>query len=208
VEARRKRAPSVTARSSRCSVPTDPTRRISTGMVVKSLGLAGEAMCKMASNRPDNAGWWSGRPSQTSCLIRVNSGLSARWATFSSDPVMKLSTATTRHPRPMSASTTWEGTKPAPPLTRMRWPAPKRGTMGMPASLLAGGIVPPAVADKRRNLGLVDLYLIDDTLYEQGPTHRPRTDQSTLRPGPVSVGYQPVIGLAPPTFPEQPARRR
>ena len=88
------RAPSCSARSSRCSVATEPTRRISIGSCSKSVGLAGEAKCMIASNRAPSAGS-CGRPSDTSALTKVNSGLSARCARLLSVPVTKLSTATT-----------------------------------------------------------------------------------------------------------------
>ncbi len=78
MEAIRNRAPSAVARSSRLSVPIEPTRRISTGIVPKSVGLAGDAMCMIASNRSAIAGWCAGRPSVMSASISVNRGLSAR----------------------------------------------------------------------------------------------------------------------------------
>jgi hypothetical protein len=114
------RAPSAAARSSRWRVATEPTRRISTGSCSKSVGLAGDAKCMMASNRPASAGSCAGTPSATSACTSVKRGSPTRCATFSLAPVMKLSTATTEQSRAISASTRWDGTKPAPPVTKMR----------------------------------------------------------------------------------------
>ncbi len=101
-------------------MPSEPTRRISIGSTAKSVGLAGEAMCRIASKRSARAGWWTGSPSVTSASTSVKRGLSTRWATFSFEPVTKLSTTTTVQPRPISESTRCEGTKPAPPETSTR----------------------------------------------------------------------------------------
>ena len=134
----RKRAPSCRARSSRCRVATEPTRRISIGSSSKSVGLAGEAKCMIASNRAATLGS-SGRPSETSPFTSVKSGLSARCATLLSAPVTKLSTATTSAPRPIRVSTRCDGTKPAPPVRRIRCPSPYRWVTAMPVSLAPGG---------------------------------------------------------------------
>lgn len=101
-------------------MPTEPTRRISTGRVAKSVGLAGEAMCRIASNRSARAGWWFGRPSEMSASTSVKVGFSSRWATLSLEPVTKLSSTTTVQPRATRESTRCDGTKPAPPVTRTR----------------------------------------------------------------------------------------
>ena len=60
----------------------------------KSVGLAGEAKCMIASNRPASAAV-AGSGSVTSASTSVNRGWSARCATLSLRPVTKLSTATT-----------------------------------------------------------------------------------------------------------------
>jgi hypothetical protein len=99
------RAPSRSARSSRCRVATEPTRRISIGSCSKSVGLAGEAKCMIASNRACSAGSGGSSPSDTSASTSVKRGWSARCATLSFDPVTKLSIATTSAPRAISAST-------------------------------------------------------------------------------------------------------
>src|SRR5256885_1862439 len=56
----------------------------------------------------------------TSVCRNSKSGLAFRWPRLSAEPVMKLSSASTRMPRASSASQRWDPMKPAPPETTAR----------------------------------------------------------------------------------------
>jgi hypothetical protein len=84
-------------------VPIEPTLRISSGSLAKSVGLAGEAMCRIASN--------AGQPARQALgevrLDQREPRLVRQVGDVVREPVTKLSIATTSQPRAIRASTTW-----------------------------------------------------------------------------------------------------
>src|SRR3954451_24206789 len=77
----------------------------------------------------------------TSCSTNTNPFSPNKWEMFSTDPVRRLSMATTSSPRRTSDSQMWDPRKPAPPVTTMRaTSAPADGVVGEAPAADGGGV--------------------------------------------------------------------
>src|SRR5258708_18654058 len=108
-------------------------------------GEAGEAKCRTYRTSPPKKIPWL-----TSACRNSKSGLLSSSRKFSREPVMKLSSATTRMPLPRSASHRWEPMKPAPPETIARGLFASNSSIREPMAAHHGGVIDVSTLDHDR----------------------------------------------------------
>src|SRR5205823_11696820 len=128
-------------------VPRVPTLSVWMGFASYWGGEAGDAKCRTYRTSPSTS-----MGSLTFCLRNSKPGLPSSTLRLSAEPVMKLSSASTRVPRLSRASQRWEPMKPAPPETTAR---------GDPLSLVAAD-TPVGETHLSHLGGNVDVATVDD----------------------------------------------